>query len=301
MITFKTFLLENHLFEGGKATQAAGTGRANKQDIEAALKFVSRVTGIAETKLRSNLLGSTSHTLNGIKPDSGDIDIAIEGAPSAHQELLQAMQNETGMKPVKIGGNTFSFAVPTTGDRKVQVDLMFVPSEEWARWMYHSAEDSKHKGRIRNALLRSVAAHSTKEGEDLIVKDKSGHEIIRVRKSLKNDDGLIRLFKVAPLRKDGKGRTKSLAPATPKDVQAALKELGIDKQFSKSDDQTLTPDLVAAALFGKGVKAKDLMSTEQVVQRILKLPNAKQIVIDAIGNEMPMEEVPKELRHFLKD
>ena len=284
------------LNEGGKATADLGTVRANKSDIETALSFVAKALGLKEAALRDNLLGSTNHTLTGAKKDSGDIDIAFQGH---HEEIVKRMQKALQQKGVKIGNNTFSFAVPTTGSRKVQVDLMFVPSEQWAKWMYHSDIDSKHKGKIRNALLRAVAANAMIDGEDVSVEDEKGNTVVRVRKSLKNDEGLIRLFKVAPLRKDGKGRTKSLQAATPEEVATALQQLGVKSKFKKSADQVLDPDAVAAALFGSGTKSKDLMSTEQVIKKILKMSNAKKIVNDAIGNEMDKSEVPEELRSLV--
>lgn len=296
MISFKQFLLE-----GGKATADAGTVRANKKDIETALAFIAKQTGIPLQTLQDNLLGSTTHTLKGLKKDSGDIDIAFEGSIDSNKELVQAMRAGTKASPVKIGGNTLSFPVPTYGGRKVQVDFMFVPSNKWAKWMYHAAEDSKYKGKIRNALLRAVAASHIEPGKDLVITDKDDNLIVRVRKSLKNDEGLVRLHKVAKPRKDGKGRVKSLSDASKEDIEDAIGEYGNSaNKYSMEKDQVLDPDEVAKILFGKGVRAKDLMSTEQVAKKILQLPNAEEIVNAAIGHEMSKQEVPDLLKHLVK-
>lgn len=296
MITFKQFLIE-----GGAATADANTVRATKRDIEIALQSVAAATGVSVRELTDNLLGSTSHTLAGLKKDSGDLDIAFEEGKHDRQQVVDAMTKATGYKPKVIGGNTYSYAVETYDGRKVQVDLMFVPSEEWARWMYHSDAKSQHKGKIRNALLRSVAIHSHTPGKDLVVKDADGNTVIKVRRSLQNDKGLIRLHKVAPKKKSGVGRTKALVDATEKDIQQALKDLGQTGKFTMDKDQKLDPDAVAAELFGPGTKAKDIMSTEQVIDKVLKMPNVAEIVQTAVGNEMAPEEVPVKLRRFLKD
>jgi hypothetical protein len=296
MLTFKQFLIE-----GGAATADVNTVRANKQDIEIALQTVSAATGVSVRELTDNLLGSTPHTLAGLKKDSGDLDIAFEEGKYDRQEVVDAMTKATGYKPKVIGGNTYSYAVDTYDGRKVQVDLMFVPSEKWARWIYHSDPKSQHKGKIRNALLRSVAAHSHTPGKDLVVRDKDGNIVIKVRLSLQNDKGLIRLHKIAPKKKSGVGRTKTLVTATEKDILQALKELGHTGKFTMDKDQKIDPDAVAVELFGPGTKAKDIMSTEQVVEKVLKMPNAAEIVQSAVGNEMTPEEVPIKLRRFLKD
>jgi hypothetical protein len=294
MISFKQFLLE-----GGKATADLGTVRANAYDIREALKKISTIIGKPEHELIDSLLGSTTHTLSGLKNDSGDIDIAFE---DDDEKIVKKMEYALNQKAVKIGGNTFSFAVPTTGDRKVQVDFMFVPSKEWAKWMYHSDANSKHKGKIRNALLRAVAANNLETGKDLIIHDHNGNVVVRVRKSLKNDGGLVRLHKVALPRKDGKGRVKSLSDATKQQIEDAIGEHGVfTDSFTMDKDQVIDPNEVAEILFGKGTKAADLMSTEQVVQKILALPKdkAKKIVNDAIGHEMSLTELPKELKKFV--
>jgi len=123
--------------------------------------------------------------------------------------------------------------------------------------------------------------------------------VVRVRKSLSNDEGLLRTFRVAPMRKDGAGRTKGLRPATPQEVRTALRELGVGAEFRDSADRELDPDRVAAALFGRGVRARDLLSAEQVAERILSRPDARKVVNDAVGNEMSEDEVPEELRGLL--
>lgn len=293
--TFKQFLME-----GGAATSALNTTRATKADIEAALKFVEQHTGIPYDKLVDNLLGSTGHTLAGKKKDSGDIDIAVEEGRYDKKDLVEKMKAATGMDKVhQTGAGVFSFAVPTGKDRKVQVDLMFVPSEKWAKFGYHGAVDSKHKGSVRNMLLVNVMKRIFEKDKDISVyDDKHDVEAVRVRRGFKMEGGLERLFRVAPMRKDGKGR---VAPrkGTPEEVDAILKQLGRSDKFSRDPDPILDPDKAAEFMFGKGVKAKDLLSAEQVIKHIFKRPDHAEIFKDAIKDIEALDQpIPDEIRQF---
>lgn len=295
MMTFKQFLLE-----GGAATSTFNTVRATKDDIVKALDFVSKHTGIDRQKLEANLLGSTSHTLAGKKKDSGDIDIALEDGMFDRKDIVEKLKQVTGMDKVhQTGGGTFSFAVPTGADRRVQVDLMFVPSEKWARFGFHSAIDSQHKGAVRNRLLDSLMKRIFEKGKDISVYDEEhGVEAVRVRRVFKRDGGLERIFKVAPMRKDGKGR---VAPrtGTAEEADAILKQLGRKETFSKDPDPILDPDKAAEFMFGKGVKAKDALSAEQVIKLIFRRPDHPEIFKDAIkAIELIGQPVPDEIEQF---
>jgi hypothetical protein len=293
--TFKQFLAE-----GGAATADHNTGRATKADIEAALAFVSKHTGIKQSELIPNLLGSTGHTLAGRKKDSGDIDIAFEEGKYDRDLLVDRMKKVTGMDKVhQTGSGTYSFAVPGAGDNKVQVDFMFVPSEKWARFGFHSALDSAYKGLVRNNyLLDNVMKHTFEPGKDITVKDAEGNEIVRVRRTFGRGEGVYRTFKVAPMRKDGKGRVQ-LRKGTPDEVEAQLKSIGHSGKFSKDVDAILDPDMAASFLFGKGTKAADLMSAEQVIKAIFKRKDHaaifKDVVADLKQAELP---VPAEIAKF---
>lgn len=294
-MTFKQFLLE-----GGAATSDFGTVRATKDDIEKALDFVSTHTGIARQKLVTNLLGSTAHTLAGKRKDSGDIDIALEDGMFDRAAIVEKLRQATKMEKAQQSGNTFSFAVPTSGGRKVQVDLMFVASEKWARFGYHAAHGSAHKGVVRNMLLANLMKRIFEKGKDLAVyDDRHDVEAVRVRRVFKMDGGLERTFRVAPMRKDGKGR---VAPrkGTPEEVDAILKQLGRKETFSRDPDAILDPDKGAEFMFGPGVKAKDILSTEQVIELIFRRPDHAEIFKDAIEDiEKTGQPIPAEIKQFV--
>ena len=196
------------------------------------------------------------------------------------------------------GGGVFSFAVPTASDRRVQVDLMFVPSEKWAKFGFHSELGSKHKGAVRNLLLANLMKRIFEKGKDITVKDDEGNEVVRVRRVFKMDGGLERTFRVAPMRKDGKGR---VAPrkGTAEEADAILKQLGRKEQFSRDPDPILDPDKAAEFMFGKGVKAADILSAEQVIKLIFKRPDHPEIFKDAAEDiEAANLPVPEEIKQF---
>lgn len=295
MITFKQFLIE-----GGAATSDFKTERATKDDIVKALDFVSQHTGIARQKLEANLLGSTSHTLAGKKKDSGDIDIALEDGMFDRKDIVEKLRVAAKMDKVhQTGGSVFSFAVPTSGGKKVQVDLMFVPSEKWARFGFHSAAYSAHKGAVRNLIIVNLMKRIFEKGKDITVyDDKHDVEAVRVRRVFKMDGGLERTFRVAPLRKDGKGR---VAPrkGTAAEAEVILKQLGHSAQFSKDPDPILDPDKAAEFMFGKGVKATDILSAEQVIKLIFKRPDHPEIFKDAIEDIEAIDQpIPDEIKQF---
>lgn len=297
MITFKQFLLE-----GGKATEKLGTVRATQADMKAALKFVSKHTGIPAETLAERLLGSARLTFHGMQKDSGDVDIAISEKEVDRESIVDKLEFATGHKPHVTGGSTYSFAVPVKGDqRKVQVDLMFVPDVEWAKFSHHASEHSSHKSGVRNELLHSALKFSMEEGKDVRIKDLAGNDIVRASRAYKLDQGVERIFKVAPVRKDGKGRVKSPAHASPDEVQQAMDELGHKGKFSKEADTIRDPDVFAKLLFGPKVKAKDLLSTEQLIKLIrkYKADHADEIFRDAVkGIKRLKFPVPDDLKQY---
>ncbi len=66
------------------------------------------------------------------------------------KKMLELTGNEGAYNK---GTNIGSYAVDV-GGKKVQVDLMFVASKEWAKFIFHSAhgDGSKFPGVVRNFL-----------------------------------------------------------------------------------------------------------------------------------------------------
>lgn len=293
MITFKQFLVE-----GGAATKDFQTERANQADIKAALNFTSKATGIPLEMLQDNLLGSTPHTLTGKKKDSSDIDIALgvneHDADEIVAKMLQAVKDEGAYNAgTKVG----SFAVPVNG-KKVQVDLMFVKNTDWAKFGFHASPDSKHKGIVRNFLLINLMKRLFVKGKDFVLHDDEGNEIARVRRGFKMDGGLERLYRLAPMRKDGKGRT-AMKSVKPEELEAELERMGKNIEFDKDSSPILDPDKAAEFMFGKGVKAADIMSAEQVIALIKKRPDHAEIFKDAVVDITNAKQpVPDEIKSY---
>lgn len=283
----------------GKSTAGLGTTRANASDIKSALRWVAKYTSIPYEELKSNLIGSTNATLAGTKKDSGDIDIAVDETRYDRDEIIQKMMDATAQGETHRAGNgVFSFAVPVPGNRKVQVDLMMVPSGKWAKWSFHSDPNSRYKGAVRSLLFVNVMKQIFEPGKDLEIQE-DGETVVRVRRSFKADVGLERLFKVRPLRKDGKGRTKSLAKTDAAGVQAELDRMGRDDKFDPNPDPITDPDKAAGLMFGKGVKAKDIMSVEQVIALIKRRKDASTILRNTMADLKEMGlEVPPELEAY---
>ena len=297
-------MILQELFEAkssGKSTAHMGTTRASANDIKSALKFVAKHAGLDLDEIKTSLIGSTEKTLSGKQKDSGDIDIAVEEGSIDREAVIQKMLDATGTDEIhRAGDGVYSFAVPVPGDRKVQVDLMFVASKNWAKFSFHSAPDSEYKAAVRSLLFVNMMKQIFEEGKDLELKDEDdGETFIRVRRSFKADVGLERLFKVRKMRKDGNGRVKGLAKTDAAGVQAELDRLGRKDKFDPSPDPITDPDKAAALMFGKGVSAKDVMSVEQIVALIKKRKDAATVFKNTMDDLREAgHEVPPELEQY---
>ena len=293
-LTFKSYLL----LEGGKATAKYNVERANKQDIEKAIDLVSTALGLEKSTIKANLLGSTETTLIGKKKDSGDVDIAMSTDDidpiEADKRMMKLCNNEGYMnKGTRIG----SYAV-NVGNKKVQVDLMFVNDKSWAKFIYHSAQGngSNYPGAVRNIMLMTAVRYKQEPGKDLLIKD--GEQVVlRATRALKLDVGLERLFKMANKSTKSGQWSKTMNKVQPEYLQQVANNLvGKPVKFSHQPDIISSPDKVAEFIFGKGVKAKDLMTAEQVAKRIHKLPNAEEVIKAAKDSLVEANlPIPKEL------
>lgn len=294
MITFKQFLAE-----GGAATSKYNTERATQADIQKTLQFVSKVLSISYDDLKKDLLGSTELTLIGKKKDSGDVDIAfsLEGSDvnDINKKMVSAVSGEGAYNAgTKVG----SYAVPVGGDKKIQVDLMFVNNKDWAKWIYHSEQGagSVYPGAVRNIILMTALAHTQEAGKDFVMRDDEGKAVVRASRSILMDKGMERLFKMA--RKNAKtGKyNKAIEKVDPAEIEAHLKSIGKNVKFSHDPEVTDNPDHIAQFVFGPSVKAKDITSAENVIKYIKELKNSAEI-IKASRSELERLKlpVPKEL------
>lgn len=293
MISFKIFLLE-----GGHATEKYQTQRAKPADVKAVLEFVSKVLSIPFDTLKNDLLGSTELTLLGKKEDSGDVDIAMSLKDSDVNLIDKKMKEATNNEgSYNAGTKVGSYAVPVNG-KKIQVDLMFVGNKEWAKFSYHSAlgRGSNYPGAVRNIILFTALAYTQYPGKDFVLRNKEGKTVVRASPGITMDAGMKRLFKMAKINPKTGEYNKSVETVKPEDIEAHLKQLGKNEKFSHDADFTDDPDKVAAHIFGKGVKASDIMTAENVIKRIRALKNG-QVILSAAKSELVRNKlpVPKEL------
>jgi hypothetical protein len=288
MISFKEFLVE-----GGLATASYNTTRANKKDILIAVKLVAKALGINENELKDDVLGSSRITMLGKKKDSGDVDIAYklkdnESEEDVDKKMRQAFSGEGKLnKGLRVG----SYAVPVGGDKKIQVDILFVDNKDWAKWIFHTDEDSKYNSSIRNELILAALAYSQKPGSEFVLRDADGKPYARASYSIRFGDGMKKLFKSAKYNEKNKRFNKSMQTVTPAELEKTLKDHNIDAKFSNDDIIINDPDAVANYIFGDKVKAKDLMTAEDVIKQINLLKNSKEI-LDHAKRQMIKRKFP---------
>ena len=159
------------LNEGGNVFKDAQgkplTRRIKQAEIPGTVSWLEQVTGLdlSEVKDLEGLpvkwLGST-----GKKPDSGDLDLAVDANEITKAELkgiLDAWARQNRQEPkdwVRMTGEAVHFKTPIQGDPRqgyAQTDFMFLPNMEWGIFWLAGGAGSAYKGMYRNVLMSSVA------------------------------------------------------------------------------------------------------------------------------------------------
>jgi hypothetical protein len=159
------------LFEGGNVFKDAQgqplTQRIKQADIPSTVAWLETVTGLDlshdkdENGIPVKWLGST-----GKKPDSGDLDLAVDANEITKAELkgiLDAWATKNKQDPrdwTRLTGEAVHFKTPIQGDPKrgfVQTDFMFMPNMEWGTFWLGGGAGSAYKGMYRNILMSSIA------------------------------------------------------------------------------------------------------------------------------------------------
>jgi hypothetical protein len=160
-----------NLFEGGNVFKDAQgqpvTQRIKQADIPSTVAWLEAVTGLDlshdkdENGVPIKWLGST-----GKKPDSGDLDLAVDANEITKAELkgmLDAWATKNKQDPrewCRLSGEAVHFKTPIQGDPKrgyVQTDFMFMPNLEWGTFWLGGGAGSAYKGVFRNVLMSSIA------------------------------------------------------------------------------------------------------------------------------------------------
>ena len=149
--------LDRTLNEGGNAIKSSSPVSGDK-----ALPIAEKVIGILKERYPDTEfapIGSVGK--KNAEQTSGDIDIAVELDFSESEnvkEVLKEKYPDMEIKSMK-GLHILSVGLPYES-QVVQVDLMFFPDIELAKFFYHSPDftknESEFKGSVRNMLMTSI-------------------------------------------------------------------------------------------------------------------------------------------------
>jgi Family of unknown function (DUF6267) len=152
-----------NVFEGGNVFKdgdgRALTQRINQTDVKPTLAWLDQM--LPGLDLQNNTLGST-----GLKPTSGDLDVAVDANRVTKEQLttrLGQWAQSHGFKPedyVKKTGTAVHFKTPIVGNPAngyVQTDFMFLKNVPWSKFVLTAPANSEYKGVDRNVLMNSIA------------------------------------------------------------------------------------------------------------------------------------------------
>lgn len=255
------------LFKNGISTKSLSkegyeTKRIKRGQIAGTLQYISKHIGVPTRQLHK--LGST-----GKLQTSGDIDIAIDSEKFGERQIGHRLKKlSKGRYKEHKGIKVTSYAIPIRGDEEqglVQVDVVFTPNTNWAKFAYHSeGEGTKYKGALRGVLLSAVAKFINKPGMDHIEYDDEDHEItIQAGRSVELSQGMLRTFKHRPLGKDGN------LVKNPQSIPIEkFKELYPNVEVKGGQVIVDDPEKVVKLLFGSTTKPDDVRTVEQILRLI---------------------------------
>ena len=152
-----------NLLEGGNVFKnpdgQPATQRINQSDVKPTIMWLDQV--VPGLDLTDNMLGST-----GLKPTSGDLDLAIDSNKVSKDEFYNTLVQwctSHGLDPkdwVKKSGISVHFKTPISGDQKrgyVQTDFMFLRNVPFSKFILRGDINSQYKGALRNIMLNSIA------------------------------------------------------------------------------------------------------------------------------------------------
>ena len=272
------------------------TQRINLADIEPTVRWLE---GITDLPLLDNMLGTT-----GLKPTSGDLDLAVDSNQVNKDEFFQrltGMIQQQGQDPrswVRKSGTAVHLLTPIGGRPNrgfVQTDFMFLPKPEFSKWILRSDPASQYKGATRNILINSMAKSlGYKLNQIAGIANRTSNELItddpdRIAQMLLNPrasrDDLVSVERIMAALKNDPRRDEKLADfrdhmqraGTPLDESAAVyteyNEVSVMARLrDRIVNQGMAPliesqDLVEAEKAGVGGRAKGIEHLEDLVFR----------------------------------
>jgi hypothetical protein len=326
-------LREIKLLEGGNALASAGVARIDKKYVSSTIELVSRLSGIPKRDLHP--LGTT-----GKNASSGDIDLGIDMGKYPPEAVHARLMTRLGADhhSYNNGLKIHSYAVPVVkrvGEElvevggTVQVDLLFTPHVDWAKFAMHSESTSdaqtSYKGAVRTILLKAVAAMHTEDGIDKMLFDpQTGELIIRVGRTFDLTHGLRRIFQYRPERKRGDKASSPYVKTmktvhTMEELHDSLQKLKQrhpahfkDIELDVADHEIIIndPSKVLKMIFpGAAVSPEQVRTAEQILDLISQrfnpemqeriLSKAKE-AMDGVAGQMRTPDLDAYLEHARK-
>lgn len=193
-------IMRSLIMEGGNAVP--NVSRIKKEHISKTINdfkknILFKVLGDEFSKDDIFTLGST-----GKKPDSGDIDIAVDANKIKGSVLYNLLKlNEACASNGYISCiNTINYKMlhvsyPQKGfkNKNVQIDVLFTKTPEFTKFFMFSPsyKDSKYKGAHRNELLHAIAKVISFTA---IYEDRSG-QVLKWKQNDIKDDGYFKVIK----------------------------------------------------------------------------------------------------------
>ena len=275
-MTFKTFLSEALILEGGAAIKGSHPlTQAEAREIGMQV--------IRDLKVKLNIPASAIALVGsaGLKePDqlSGDIDVAVEADVTLVKTAVEQLALNGQFRHMP-GLNVYSFA-RLHGSKVAQVDIIPTTNLKLAKWAYYNSPNDLKlglKGSHRNELLFAIAKYAEYK---VTAKAADGQETARSRLTFDLSRGLYR------------------------STQDKAGKRGITKSFKTTDKALITndPDKICAILFGSGVTAKQVMTYADAFKLMMSssFPHKaelKEILKRAVeGLESKKLVVPHDLR-----
>ena len=297
-------ILKSLIMEGGNAVP--NVSRIKKENINKTIKDFEK--NILYPIFGDNLPEDTIFTLGstGKKPDSGDIDLAVNMNNIKGTVLYNLLKiNEMCAKYGYVSAiNTINYkmihiAYPQKGikgNKLVQIDVLFTNTPEFTKFFMYSPawKESNYKGAHRNDLLHAIAKISSYE---TIYEDKQGN-VLKWRQNDVRDDGYFNMIKT--LIDEFGNRLKY--KATNEDLEESYAKEEDLKLLSNDVNQTIEE------LFGPGFKESDIDTFEKCFDIIknsdkFKYKNLSEKILKesakTLNEKKERLEFPKELKKYL--
>ena len=297
-------ILKSLIMEGGNAVP--NVSRIKKENINKTIKDFEK--NILYPIFGDNLPEDTIFTLGstGKKPDSGDIDLAVNMNNIKGTVLYNLLKiNEMCAKYGYVSAiNTINYkmihiAYPQKGikgNKLVQIDVLFTNTPEFTRFFMYSPawKESNYKGAHRNDLLHAIAKVSSYEK---IYEDKEGNTL-KWRQNDVRDDGYFNMIKT--LIDEFGNRLKY--KATNEDLEESYAKEEDLKLLSTNVKEVITE------LFGPEFKESDIDTFEKCFDIIknsdkFKYKNLSEEILKesakTLNEKKERLEFPKELEEYL--